>query len=37
MPLIDPNHFTFAQSNGAHALFESGKHVGKIVLDAEWS
>jgi len=36
-PLIDPNRFTFAQVNEAHALFESGKHVGKIVLDEEWS
>ncbi len=36
-PLIDPNRFTFAQANEAHALFESGKHVGKIVLDEEWS
>jgi NADPH2:quinone reductase len=36
-PLIDPNRFTFAQANEAHALFESGKHVGKIVLDVEWS
>lgn len=36
-PLIDPNRFTFAQANEAHALFESGKHVGKIVLDEDWS
>ena len=36
-PLIDPNRFTFAQANEAHTLFESGKHVGKIVLDEEWS
>ncbi len=36
-PLIDPNHFTFARANEAHALFESGTHVGKIVLNAEWS
>ena len=36
-PLIDPNRFTFAQANEGHALFESGKHVGKIVLDVEWS
>lgn len=36
-PLIDPNRFTFAQANEAHALFESGKHVGKIVLEEEWS
>ncbi len=36
-PLIDPNKFTFAQANEAHALFESGKHVGKIVLVAEWN
>lgn len=36
-PLIDPNRFTFAQANEAHALFESGKHVGKIVLDEAWS
>jgi len=31
-PLIDPNSFTFAQANEAHALYESKKHVGKIVL-----
>ncbi len=36
-PLIDPNRFTFAQANEAHALFESGMHVGKIVLKEEWS
>ncbi len=36
-PLIDPNRFNFAQVNEAHELFESGKHVGKIVLDEEWS
>ena len=36
-PLLDPNHFTFAQANEAHALFESGKHVGKIVLLAQWN
>lgn len=36
-PLLDPNHFTFAQANEAHALFESGKHIGKIVLLAEWA
>ncbi len=36
-PMIDPNRFTFAQANEAHALFESGKHVGKIVLDAQWN
>ncbi len=36
-PLIDSNKFTFAQANEAHALFESGKHVGKIVLVAEWN
>ena len=36
-PLIDPNHFTFAQANEAHALFESRKHIGKIVLDEDWS
>jgi len=36
-PLIDPTRFTFAQANEAHALFESKKHVGKIVLEAgEW-
>ncbi len=35
-PLIDPHRFTFAQANEAHALFESGKHVGKIVLEQEW-
>ncbi len=35
-PLLDPNHFTFAQANEAHALFESGRHVGKIVLVSEW-
>jgi NADPH2:quinone reductase len=36
-PLIDPNRFTFTQANEAHALFESNKHVGKIVLEAgEW-
>jgi len=31
-PLIDPNQFTFAQANEAHELYESKKHVGKIVL-----
>ncbi len=36
-PLIDPNRFTFAQATEAHALFESGKHIGKIVLDGEWN
>ena len=36
-PLLDSNKFTFAQANEAHALFESGKHVGKIVLVAEWN
>ena len=36
-PLIDSNRFTFAQANEAHALFESGTHVGKIVLKEEWS
>ncbi len=37
-PLIDPHRFTFAEANEAHALFESGQHVGKIVLDAdEWT
>ena len=36
-PLLDPNHFTFARANEAHALFESGKHIGKIVLLAEWN
>ena len=36
-PLIDPNRFTFAQANEAHALFQSGKHVGKIVLVDDWS
>ena len=35
-PLIDPNRFTFARANEAHALFESKKHVGKIVLEAGW-
>ena len=36
-PLSEPTRFTFAQANEAHALFESKKHVGKIVLDAgEW-
>ncbi len=34
-PLIDPARFTFAQVNDAHAFFESKKHVGKIVLEAE--
>ncbi len=36
-PLIDPNRFTFAQANEAHALLESGKHVGKIVLEKDSS
>lgn len=31
-PLIDPHRFTFAQTNEAHAFFESKKHIGKIVL-----
>lgn len=31
-PLIDPHRFTFAQANEAHALYESKKHVGKIIL-----
>ena len=34
-PLIDSARFTFAQVNDAHAFFESKKHVGKIVLEAE--
>jgi NADPH2:quinone reductase len=32
-PLLDPHTFTFAQANEAHALYESKKHVGKIVLE----
>lgn len=31
-PLLDPHRFSFAQANEAHALFESGKHLGKIAL-----
>jgi NADPH2:quinone reductase len=31
-PLIHEENFTFAQANEAHALFASGKYVGKIVL-----
>lgn len=31
-PLIDPNQFTFDQINEAHALYESKRHIGKIVL-----
>jgi NADPH2:quinone reductase len=31
-PLLDPHRFTFDQANDAHALYESRKHVGKIVL-----
>ncbi|MDP6546914.1 MAG: zinc-dependent alcohol dehydrogenase family protein [Phycisphaerae bacterium] len=31
-PLLDPHLFTFDQANEAHALYESRKHVGKIVL-----
>jgi len=31
-PLLDPHRFTFDQANEAHALYESRKHVGKIVL-----
>ncbi len=33
-PLLDPHRFTFAQANEAHALYESKKHVGKIVLES---
>jgi len=32
-PLLDPHRFTFAEANEAHALYESKKHVGKIVLE----
>jgi NADPH:quinone reductase len=32
-PLLDPHTFTFDQANEAHALYESKKHVGKIVLE----
>ena len=35
-PYLDPNRFTFSQINQAHKLFESGQHVGKIVLEADW-
>lgn len=31
-PLIHEESFTFAQANEAHALFASGKHLGKIIL-----
>lgn len=31
-PLIDPNKFTIAEVAAAHALMESGQHIGKIVL-----
>lgn len=34
-PLINDERFTFAQANEAHALYASGKHVGKIVLTHE--
>jgi len=32
-PLLDPHRFTFAEANEAHTLYESKKHVGKIVLE----
>ncbi len=31
-PLLDERRFTFEQANEAHALYESKKHTGKIVL-----
>ena len=34
-PLINDGRFTFAQANEAHALYGTGKHVGKIVLTRE--
>ncbi len=33
-PLIHDRRFTFAEANEAHALYESGSHIGKIVLTA---
>lgn len=32
-PLIDPRRFAFEQVGEAHALLESGKAVGKVVLE----
>ena len=34
-PLIDPHQFTLATVHEAHALLESGKAHGKIVLSIE--
>ena len=31
-PLIHDQHFSFDQVNEAHALYETKKHTGKIVL-----
>jgi len=32
-PLIHEEKFSFDQANEAHALFETNKHIGKIVLE----
>lgn len=32
-PLIDPTRFTLHDINAAHEYFESGKHIGKIVIE----
>lgn len=32
-PLIHEERFTFEQINEAHALYASGKHIGKIVIE----
>lgn len=32
-PLIDESHFDLTEINKAHKLFESGKFIGKIIID----
>lgn len=34
-PLIDPRRFSFAEAGQAHALLESGKAIGKVVIDIQ--
>ncbi len=35
-PLLDEHAFNFTQAGKAHALLESGKALGKIVLSSPW-
>lgn len=32
-PLIDPRRFTFSDANEAHAYFEEGRAIGKVILE----